>query len=308
MRILVTGASGFVGSACALVASRAGHEVFAMVRPGSAAVRLEGGGVTLVPADLGDIDGVRAAFVTRPDVVIHAAWRGGVTAADRQSPHQVSYNVAASLTLVETAIASGVRKFIGIGSQAEYGDLDGRIAETSLLEPTSFYGAAKLAVQVLVRQFCRAAGVDFAWLRLFATYGPGDNAHWLIPSMIERMLDGERPCTTSGRQLADYLHIDDVGAAVLAVAERSEAQGVFNLGSGAPVAVRTIIETTRDFAAPGLELVFGEIPHSANQIWHMEADIDRLKVLSGFVPSIGLVEGLGATVAWHRARRKAGTA
>ncbi|MQY46652.1 hypothetical protein GAO09_11440 [Rhizobiales bacterium RZME27] len=126
--------------------------------------------------------------------------------------------------------------------------------------------------------------------------------NWLIPSLIEKMIRGDRPQTTSGRQLADYLFIDDVGQAVLSVAEHAAAQGIFNLGSGRPVSVRTIVETIRNIIAPDMNLVFGEVPHSANQVWHMEADITRLTSLTGFSPSVSIDEGLRLTADWHKAR------
>lgn len=80
--------------------------------------------------------------------------------------------------------------------------------------------------------------MQFAWLRLFATYGPQDNPNWLITSVVNQMLNGRRPQITAGRQLCDYLYIEDVAAAIIAVAEKPEATGIFNLGSGQPVAVR----------------------------------------------------------------------
>ena len=98
---------------------------------------------------------------------------------------------AAFMALVEAAAANHVGKFIGIGSQGEYGLLSGKITETALPVPTSLYGAAKVAMQVLASQLCADAGVEFAWLRLFSTYGPQDNPDWLIPSLITQMLDGQ---------------------------------------------------------------------------------------------------------------------
>jgi len=123
--------------------------------------------------------------------------------------------------------------------------------------------------------------------------------------MVEALLDAKRPRTTEGRQLWDYLFIDDVGDAIRAVVESKQAVGVLNLGSGMPVSIRSIIEQVRDIAAPGLPLVFGEIPYKADQIWHMEADIGKLTRLSGFRPKVTLTDGLSRTVAWHASLRNA---
>jgi nucleoside-diphosphate-sugar epimerase len=124
--------------------------------------------------------------------------------------------------------------------------------------------------------------------------------------MIEHMLANRRPQTTAGTQLWDYLFIDDIAAAILAVAEQPAANGVFNLGSGQPVAVRRIVESIRDHAAPGMELVFGELAYPPDQIWHMEADITRLTEATGWRPLVDLATGLNRTVAWHRRMQELG--
>lgn len=303
MKILVTGAGGFVGAAVVSSALSAGHDVIALVRPTGNRQRLDEHGAIVVPVNLADGVELEATLRHhRPDVIVHSAW-SGVSNASRHERSQITDNVSVALSLVDAAAAAGAGKFIGIGSQAEYGLLSGKIRETALPSPTSLYGAAKVAVQFLTAQLCADAGIDFAWLRLFSTYGPRDNPNWLIPSMIEQLLDGRRPRTTEGRQLWDYLFIDDVADAIRAAAESKQAIGIFNLGSGKPVAVRDIIEQIRDIAAPELDLVFGEIPYRPDQIWHMEADIDRLKRLSGFVPQVELAQGLARTIEWHKFKR-----
>jgi UDP-glucose 4-epimerase len=103
--------------------------------------------------------------------------------------------------------------------------------------------------------------------------------------------------------LWDCLFIDDVATAAVAVATLPAAEGVFNLGSGRPLPVRSIVEKIRDLAAPGMELVFGEIPYRSDQVWHMEADIGRLTSLTGWCPRIHIDAGLQATVEWHQAQR-----
>jgi UDP-glucose 4-epimerase len=115
------------------------------------------------------------------------------------------------------------------------------------------------------------------------------------------MLAGRRPRTTLGTQQWDWLHVEDVGRAIVAVAATPTAKGVFNLGSGRAVAVRTAIERIRDLAAPDMELVFGEIPFRPDQVMHMQADISRLTAATGWMPSISFEEGLAQTVAWTRA-------
>ena len=294
-RILVTGAGGFVGAAVAKAALAAGHEVVAVVRNDKARLASVANRLSLHRVDLSDGSAVEALLGSAaPDIVIHSAWEG-VGGALRSGGIQLD-NIRIAFALAEAAIAAGARKFVGIGSQAEYGRYDRKIVESDLPQPTMLYGAAKLAACHLVAQRCREAKVAFAWLRLFSVYGPGDTANWLIPSTAAALVRGKAPRLTAGIQKWDYLHIDDVAQGVLAAATADEATGVFNLSSGDPVAVRTIVESIRDLAAPGLDLTFGDIPFGPDQIVHLDGDNSRLRAVTGWCPRVPLETGLRQVV------------
>lgn len=294
---LVTGAGGFVGAAVVRAAQAAGVAVHASGRAANAS-RLAGCDVPYHRVDLFDDDAIDALCDTiRPDIVVHTAW-AGVSGEARGDDIQFA-NIGATCRLVDAVIRSGARKFVGIGSQAEYGMYDGPVAETQLPMPFTRYGAAKLSASHLARERCATAGIDFAWLRLFATYGPGDNPNWLIPSLIAKMAAGESPTMTPGTQLWDYLYNDDTAAGVLATA-LSDAQGVFNLCSGSAVPVRDIALMIRDRVAPGLDLTFGEVAFGPNQLMHMGGTTAALHAATGWSPRISLAQGLDRTIAAMR--------
>lgn len=295
--VLVTGAGGFVGAEVVRAARVAGLAVHATGRC-AAPDRLSGCDVRYTRIDLFDPHAVHALFaVVRPDIVIHTAWVG-VSGDARASDMQFA-NIAATCNLADSAARYGARKFVGVGSQAEYGPIHGSVAETRLPAPSTLYGAAKLSASHLARQCCEAAGVEFAWLRLFATYGPGDNSNWLIPSLIAKMIKGKSPKMTPGTQKWDYLYNEDTAAGVLAAA-LSDALGTFNLSSGSAVPVRDIATMIRDRVAPGLELRFGEVEFGPMQIMHMEGDIAALRTATGWSPQVSLSEGLDRTIAAMR--------
>ena len=235
----------------------------------------------------------------RPDVVVHSAW-AGLNAASRSNRTQITDNIQVAVHLTEASASYAVKKFIGLGSQGEYGLHLKQMTEFDLPNPTSLYGAAKLAVYELTKQLAAQAGMDHAWVRLFSTYGPGDNSHWLIPSMIDQIIKRIRPKTTLGEQQWDFLYIEDVAAAILSIASTPAATGVFNLGSGKTYRVRSVIEQIRDIIAPDFELQFGDVPYSVNQIWTMQADIRRLQSCTDWKPVVGIDTGLGLTIDWHR--------
>ncbi len=205
-------------------------------------------------------------------------------------------NIRTTVALLDAAIAAGAGRFIGIGSQAEYGRHDRRIDESAATEPFLLYGAAKLSACHLTRQRATQAGVGFAWLRLFSPYGPGDNPNWLIPSVATQILAGKAPRTSAGTQKWDYLHITDAAQGVLDAALTDSAQGAFNLSSGHPVTIRAIIEKIRDLANPDLPLTFGGIPFGPNQIMHLEGDNGRLMSATRWTPRIAIDDGLATVV------------
>ncbi|MEO5866811.1 MAG: NAD(P)-dependent oxidoreductase [Sphingomonas sp.] len=293
--VLVTGATGFVGAAVVRAAQAAGIDVRATGRAISPG-RLLGNPVPYYQLDLSDGDAIDTLLATvRPAIVIHAAWTG-VSGEARAGDIQFA-NITATCRLADAAIRYGACKFIGIGSQAEYGQLRGPVDETHLPMPSTPYGAAKLSACHFARQRCEAAGVAFTWLRLFATYGPGDNSTWLIPRLIGQMAAGKSPELTPGTQRWDYLFNDDTAAGILAAALNDEARGTFNLSRGDAVPVRDIALMIRDRVAPRLELVFGKIPFGPNQIMHMEGDNRALCAATGWSPQVSLADGLDRTVA-----------
>jgi UDP-glucose 4-epimerase len=119
------------------------------------------------------------------------------------------------------------------------------------------------------------------------------------------LLAGARPRLTRGEQRWDYLYVEDAARAIYEAAVKSEAQGVFNLGSGEAVSLRHILELVRDLVDPSLPLGFGEIPYRPDQSMRLETSIDRLRAATGWKPRVSLDEGLRRTVEWHKSRASA---
>ncbi len=303
-KILVTGATGFVGARVVRQLVEQGRDVAVLVRESSATRRIDDiiGRCTVIRGDLAQIGATSAALSGYgPQAVLHLAW-GGVKGADRNHLMQLR-NVQSSIALYEMTQALGCGHFVGLGSQAEYGLLSGRIAETAPTRPTTLYGAAKLATGLVLERAAAATERPFSWLRLFSSYGPDDNPSWLIPYLIARLQAGERPSLTPGEQVWDYLHVDDVAAGVIAALDAG-AVGVFNLGSGQGRPLRDIITTLRDTIDPALPLGFGEVPYRPDQVMHLEADIGALTAATGWQPTIDLAEGLASTAAWFGQERQ----
>lgn len=299
-RIFITGASGFVGAAVTRELVRQGREVAVLLRPASSATRLEQY-LDQLHIIRGDLRGIELAAPQihdfRPQAVLHLGWEG-VKGSERNAPIQAD-NVAASVALHRVSEACSCESFVGMGSQAEYGPAPGKLDESAPTQPTTVYGAAKLSTCLLLERTAAAAGRNFAWLRLFSSYGPGDDPSWLLQYLARTLLARQRPALTAAQQIWDYIHVDDVARAVVATMD-ARAHGVFNLGSGQGHRLEHIITTLRDQIDPSLTLGFGEVPYRADQVMHLEADISKLNAATGWSPQVPLDEGLRQVVAWLR--------
>jgi UDP-glucose 4-epimerase len=302
MRCLVTGASGHLGSYLTRRLLDCGEEVSVLVRPGSDLWRLEGvlNRVQLIRADFGDIEKASEAIYRQsPDTVFHCAW-SGVTSDTRNRPEHMIQNVNAGLRLFQVAHAAGCRCWVGIGSQAEYGRQTTILREDLVAKPDTAYGVAKFCLGKLLETLCEKSGVRYVWLRLLATYGPKDDLKHLIPSVIEKLLEGARPSLTAGEQHWDYLYIEDAAEAIQRVAGAPEVQGIYNLASGEAPSVRSIVTLLRDMIDPSLTIGFGDIPYGPNGAFNLQADVTQLRKATGWSPHTSLESGLKRTLDWHR--------
>lgn len=300
-RVLITGATGFIGARIAELVQKQGHDVALLIRTPRAGDRAAAiyQDCTIIQGDLQTPSTYADAIcVFKPHALIHAAW-AGVAGADRNDPRQID-NIGATAILLEIAIKAGINCFIGLGSQAEYGPKSAKLDETTSTDPTTLYGFSKLAALQVTQSMCRLQDLRHAWLRVFSTYGPRDNSTWMIPSLIAKLEAGEVADLTGCEQIWDFLFIDDAANAALAVLESSSAAGIFNLGSGKGRQLLETVTLLRDLVRPDGELGIGKIPYRTDQVMHLEADVRRLHEATGWRPAVALEDGLQQVVEWHK--------
>jgi nucleoside-diphosphate-sugar epimerase len=298
MRALVTGATGFLGSHLVHLLLARGDEAAVLVRRESNRRRLADvvDRLTIVEADPGPIEAFRtqiAAFA--PDTVFHLAW-DGVHGTARDDAGRLSGNVRRTLELLDLAAELDCAAFVGLGSQAEYGPHKGIIDERTPLRPTTPYGVGKLALGLLIEPLSRATGMRGVWLRLFSSYGPGDEPTYMIPYVIGELLADRVPHLTAGGQYCDTLYCTDVAEALRAAAVTDGCHGQYVLASGTECTVREIAETIRDAIAPGATLDFG--PPAPHPGWL--GSHQRLTRDTGWAPVVDLRAGLAQTIFWWR--------
>jgi nucleoside-diphosphate-sugar epimerase len=283
-RVLVTGASGFVGSRTLAPLLRAGFEVHATAR-----VPIRGReDVRWWKADLLDAGQTRGVLLrVRPSHVLHCAWavdHGRYWSSDENLDW-----VGATLHLARAAAEAGVGRFVGVGTCAEYDWSDGGAAprtESDTLAPGTLYGESKAAAFRVLSRFWEGAGSSFAWARLFHLYGPGEHIGRFVPSLLADLSDGRRARVRNGALVRDYLAVDQAGLALAALVS-STCEGAVNVASGRPVSLAELAEHVAEQAGrPGqVELAPPDLPHRETP--SVTADIARLTREVGWTPPTG---------------------
>jgi nucleoside-diphosphate-sugar epimerase len=303
VRVLLTGASGFVGSHLAHVLVEAGCDVQALVRPGSSLDRLRdiAPRLTVLHGDVAWLATPDVVAGVAPDLCIHLAWYAEPGRYLEAIPENLS-SLRAGLRLVEALAGAGCRRFVGAGTCAEYGTPSpgDPLNEGAPIRPATPYARAKSAFCLVAQDVATAAGMEWAWARLFFLYGPGEHPARIMPSVVRACLEGETFAATSGEQVRDYLHVSDVATGLWALAA-SATCGPVNVCSGEAVTLRQVIEAIEAEAGCPGAIRFGEKPYGANEWMWMVGDSGRLRA-TGWEPRFSLDAGVADAVSWWRRR------
>ncbi|MBR2353054.1 MAG: NAD(P)-dependent oxidoreductase [Clostridia bacterium] len=301
MKAVLTGATGSIGMALMKEMIRRGISVLVLCRtesPRSADIPNHPL-IRKVNCSLADM----ATFSSEEkfDVFFHFAWEG-TTGASRNDMSMQNRNVRYALDAVSLAERLGCHTFIGAGSQAEYGRVEGKLLPSTPAFPENGYGMAKLCAGQMTRIMCEQKGIRHIWARILSVYGPHDTATSMVMSTVSKLKNGEKPSFTAGEQIWDYMYSGDAADAFLALAENGKHGRVYCLGSGDPKPLKDYILKIRDAAAPNSELGLGEVPYAEKQVMYLCADITALTEDTGFCPRVSFDEGIRETVEWYDAR------
>lgn len=301
--VYVTGATSMLGLSLARRCLAEGIRVTAIVRGDSPRKELLpcSDRIATIECDIADYSRINADSPKRESVFYHLSWNG--TGHEGRNDVAVqNRNIGFTLDAMALAARFGCRAFIGAGSQAEYGLVDGVISPDSAVQPVSAYGAAKFAAGRLAELLSRQLGVRCVWPRIFSIYGPNDAPVSMVPYCIDALLRREKPSLTACGQMWDYLYCDDAADALFLLGTGKTARTVYNIGSGAARPLREYVTAIRDAIDPDLPLGFGEKEYAPNQVMHLCADIAALRDDVGFVPKTSFRDGIEKTIAWHKSR------
>lgn len=288
-KIIITGATSMIGTAIirAYLKNKV-ERIYAVVRPNSNNVsRIPvDSRVSIVYCHANEYGDLANRIGEHCDSFFHIAWDGTGATRSKSTIGQAQ-NIIYTLQALQSAKELGCERFIGSGSQAEYGRLDvDKISEFSPTKPDIPYGISKLAAGQLALVESEKLGIDCFWIRIFSVYGLFDKSTTMISTAISKLSSGERMSFTPAIQKWDYLNADDAGNAFFMVAEKSKGHKVYCLGSGQANELKEYIYMLRDIVNPSAQLGIGDIRYKGDEIMNLCADISLIKQETGWEPHI----------------------
>ena len=295
-RVLVTGATGFIGRHSLAGLLAADYEVHAvtleppLVDPSS---------VVWHRADLLDTHHIPDLLATvRPSHLLHFAWYA-TPGRYWIAPENLQW-VQASLALLQAFTQAGGQRVVMAGTCAEYDWNYGFCSEAiTPLAPRTLYGVCKHALQMMLIRFAQDNQVSSAWGRVFFLYGPHERRERLIPTVICSLLRNEPALCTHGNQVRDFLHVQDAASAFVALLD-SSVTGPVNVASGQAVRLKDMIDAIAAKTDQAQLVRLGAIPTPIDEAPFLVADVRRLRDDVGWQPHFDLTTGLDQTIDWWR--------
>lgn len=303
--VIVTGATGMIGASMIEQMVADGVHVTAVCRPNSKKRNnlINNPLVTVVECDINDLISLKEKLSSDYDTFYHFAW-DGTYGDSRNYALLQEQNIHNTLIAVEVAHALGCKVFVGAGSQAEFGFVEGELSDNIPKNPITGYGIAKYTAGRLSAVMCERYGMRQSWGRIVSTYGPRDNSYTMVMSSVIGMLNGERMAFTKGDQIWDYVYGGDCSRAFYLIGKYGKHGKAYTIGSGKSRLLREYITDIRDVVNPDLEIGIGEREYYPNQVMRLTADISELTADTGFQPEVDFKEGIRRTMEWYKGVEK----
>lgn len=300
-RILITGASGFIGSHLLRILVSMDRNVHIIVRSSNFwRIRDVIHETHVHFVDLTDHKRLcRVISDIKPHIVYHlAAYGVNYNQKDTQTLFKV--NVSATMSLLEALSKCDVHKLIVCGSCFEYGDISGIITQKTPPDPVSIYGASKTVEVMVTKIIAKISGIPYVVCRPFGVYGPYEPPDRIIPYTFISIIDGKPLKYTGGKQIRDYTYVGDVASALVKAAGVKEKSLEVNICSNEPIRLKKLVSTAMKIAGSRQKAEWGAIPYRADESRSLVGDNSATKKFLHWEPSVPLEEGLEKTYRWFK--------
>jgi nucleoside-diphosphate-sugar epimerase len=295
MRVLVTGADGFIGRRLVKRFVDEGWLVTAQVRPGRTA-GFDRSAIEVAEVELAELRKL-ADLPSRVQLVVHLAW-AGVAPESRNVAEVQLANLDASLASVDVAAALGATRVLCPGSMSEFALHNGPVYGSEAPSPVDFYSAAKVAARTLMGVRCAQLGIGLVWALVTSVFGPGRQDNNVLTYTMRELLVGATPKYTGLEQVWDYLYIDDLVEALWLLALRGRPGRCYPVGSGTVRPLSSYVREVRDAISPDADLMIGALPYRSSRLDSSIPVLDALVEDTGFEPRVTFAAGVKATVRW----------
>lgn len=290
-KLVLTGATGMIGSAIVRGALKQDYEITCIVRKNSSRIKNipQDSRVHIIDADISEYKNLE--LNEKYDIFMHLAWNK-TTVGGRDDVDSQLKNIEYTLDAVRLAKRCGCSVFIGAGSQAEYGVQTVPLTPELPVNPESGYGIAKYTAGKLSSILSKQLGNRFNWMRILSVYGKNDGENTLISYCIRELKNGRSPELTKCEQIWDYLNCDDAARAFLAVAEKGIDGKFYPLGSGNGRKLSNYIEDIQRIVNSDVSIGFGKKEYYPHQPMYLVADVSELEKDTGWKSEVEFVEGI----------------
>ena len=276
MKVFITGSSGFIGSYLLHDLAKNGHAVLALKRPTTNMWRVEDIKDSVQWVD----DNSAATEVVEqfaPEIIFNLAW-AGVAAAERIDWALQESNIQLQQRWLDVAYKCKTKKFVGIGSQSEYGAFESKVDELYPENPNTAYAAVKKASLEILKAYCETHDMDWYWFRVFPCFGPTEDDRWLIPSLVKNIFTQDHMDLTPGEQKLAYLYVGEVARSIYSAIDDAKSKtGVYNICADNPIPLKQLVSRIRDIVKPSFQLNFGALDYRPGQCMYMEGDTTKLR-------------------------------
>lgn len=300
-RVLVLGASGFIGRSVASRLGQTGAELIMAVRNAST-IQNQGSSGEILEIDLQEFDMVTDMIMQASPMIVFNLAGYGIDPVERDEAKASRINAELLPVLVKAmsripATRWQGQRIVHTGSALEYGMCVGDLSESSTPVPTTLYGQTKLAGTEALKMESMSMKLASITARLFTVYGPGEHPGRLLPSLLEAARNGKTLDLTAGDQRRDFTYLDDVVEGLLRLGITNTLPGdTVNLATGHLTSVKQFVEiAARIMGIPQDRLHFGALPARVEEMQHKPVAVHKLKKLTSWIPSVSVAQGIRST-------------